>query len=258
MNDVMAKLIQQPLLTFAAAFLSLWLASFIGVWLHRLYPSAEDEQHEDIGIILGASLTLLALIIGFSVSMASVRYDQRKNLEEAEANAIGTEMLRADLLPPPDGANVRSLLGAYLDQRILFFINQDDARQPQIDQATRQLQTSLWAAVSSAAAAEPTPITALVIAGMNDVLNSQGYTQAAFWNRIPPGVWWLMAAIALCSNLLFGFRSHNGRAARTLSLVLPFIVSTAFLLIADIDAPRHGLIHVSSQNLENLAKSLGR
>jgi len=256
MNGVM-ELIQQPLLMFAAAFLSLWLASFTGVWLHRRYPRAEDEQHEDLGIILGASLTLLALIIGFSVSMASTRYDQRKNLEEAEANAIGTEILRADLLPPPDAANVRSLLGAYLDQRILFFINQDDTRQPQIDQATRQLQTNLWAAVRGAAAAQPTPVAALVLAGMNDVINSQGYTQAAFWNRIPPGVWWLMTAIALCSNLLFGFRSRDGRAARKLSLVLPFIVSMAFLLIADIDSPRHGLIHVSPLNLENLAKSLG-
>jgi hypothetical protein len=40
--------------------------------------------------------------------------------------------------------------------------------------------------------------------------------------------------------------------------VLPFVVSTAFLLIADIDAPRHGLIKVTAQNLESLAKSLGR
>lgn len=230
----------------------------MGSWLHSRNRSAEKEQHEDLGIILGATLTLLALIIGFSISMASSRYDQRKNLEEAEANAIGTEMLRADLLPPADAGNVRRLLSAYLDQRILFYINQDDARQTQIDQSTSQLQADLWNAVRVPATAQPTPVTWLVLAGMNDVINSQGYTQAAFWNRIPPGVWWLMAAIALCSNLLFGFRSHGGKAARTLSFVLPFIVSMAFLLIADIDAPRHGLIHVRPQNLENLAKSIGR
>jgi hypothetical protein len=29
-------------------------------------------------------------------------------------------------------------------------------------------------------------------------------------------------------------------------------------MIADIDAPRHGLIHIKPQNLESLAKSLGR
>ncbi|WMT71368.1 hypothetical protein [Bradyrhizobium sp. Ash2021] len=93
---------------------------------------------------------------------------------------------------------------------------------------------------------------------MNDVINSQGYTQAAFWNRIPRAVWWLMAAIALCTNVLFGYRSRGGKTTRKLALVLPFITSIAFLLIADIDAPRRGLIDVSPQNLESLAASLGR
>ena len=190
--------------------------------------------------------------------MASTRYDQRKNLEEAEANAIGTEILRADLLAPADAANVQTLLGAYLNQRILFYTNQDDIRQAQIEQTTSRLQIDLWAAVRGAATAQPTPVTALVLSGMNDVINSQGYAQAAFWNRIPHAVWWLMASIALCSNVLFGFRSRDGKAAKKLSLVLPLVVSIAFLLIADIDAPRHGLIHVGPQNLENLARSVGR
>ena len=150
-------------------------------------------------------------------------------------------MLRADLLPPADATNVRSLLGTYLDQRILFYINQDDTRQTQIDQRTSQLQADLWAAVRGPVTAEPTMVAALVLAGMNDVINSQGYTQAAFWNRIPRAVWWLMAAIALCSNVLFGFRSRGGKVAGKLALVLPFVISMAFLLIADIDAPRHGL-----------------
>jgi hypothetical protein len=254
----MEKLMNYPLLVCVVTFLALWLASAAGSWLRTRNPSTGDEHNEDLGIILAATLTLLALIIGFSSSMATNRYDQRKNLEEAEANAIGTEILRADLIPPADAANVRRLLGAYLDQRILFYINQDDTRQPQIDQSTSQLQADLWAAVRGPTTAEPTPVAALVLAGMNDVINSQGYTQAAFWNRIPIAVWMLMAAIALCSNVLFGYRSRNGKHARKIALVLPFVVSIAFLLIADIDAPRHGLIYVSPQNLKSLAKSLGR
>ena len=60
--------------------------------------------------------------------MATNRYEQRKNFEESEATAIGTELLRADLLPPADAAKVRMLLGLYLDQRIQFYINEDDIR----------------------------------------------------------------------------------------------------------------------------------
>jgi hypothetical protein len=254
----MENLTHYPWLVFAAAFVALWLASVAGSWLRRRNPSAGDERNEDLGVILAATLTLLALIIGFSFSMATNRYDQRKNFEEGEANAIGTEILRADLLPPTDAANVRKLLGDYLDQRILFYITHDDTRRTRINERTNQLQADLWAAVRGPATAQPTPVAALALAGMNDVINSQGYTQAAFWNRIPTAAWCLMAAIALCSNVLFGYRSRNGKAAGKLALVLPLVVSIAFLLIADIDAPRHGLIHVSPQNLESLAKSLGR
>ena len=97
-------------------------------------------------------------------------------LRKREHNAIGTQLLRADLLPPADAASVRKLLGDYLDQRIMFYIAKDDAQRAR----TAQLQADLWAAVRGPAAAQPTPVAALVLAGMNDVLNSQGYTQAAY------------------------------------------------------------------------------
>jgi hypothetical protein len=250
----MENLTHYPALVFIVAFVSLSLASMVGVWLRSRYPNITDEHKDDLNVILAATLTLLALIIGFSFSMATNRYDQRKNFEEAEANAIGTELLRADLLQPAEAANVRKLLKEYLDQRIMFYNNMGDAQRARIDERTRQLPADLWAAVRGPATSQPTPTIALVLAGMKDVLNSQGYTQAAYWNRIPTAAWCLLAAIAVCSTVLLGYRArYPGR----LALVLPFVVSISLLLIADIDAPRHGLIHVSPQNLESLAKSLG-
>jgi hypothetical protein len=152
---------------------------------------------------------------------------------------------------------VRTLLVAYLEQRIAFY-NDDDHRQlAQINQRTDQLETALWTAVRPASL-QATPATALALAGMNDVINSRGYTQAALWNRIPSAAWGLMAAIAVCGNVLLGFGSRSNRLAGPLSFVLPLTVAISFLLIADIDAPRHGLIHVSPENLISLAQSLGR
>jgi hypothetical protein len=49
----------------------------------------EGAARKDFGVILAATQTLLALIIGFTFSMALDRYDQRKIYEEEEANAIG-------------------------------------------------------------------------------------------------------------------------------------------------------------------------
>src|SRR6266487_5884796 len=106
----MINITDYPLLVFVSSFLTLWLSAKIGVSVLRTRRSLEEETREDFGVILAATLTLLGLIIGFSFSMAINRYDQRKNYEEAEANAIGTEYIRADLLPSADAAKVRALL----------------------------------------------------------------------------------------------------------------------------------------------------
>src|SRR5271157_3836282 len=252
----MSNLMDHPLLVFVVSFLVMWLSAQIGASVLKKRRNLEEEVRPDFGVILAASLTLLGLIIGFSFSMAISRYDQRKNYEEAEANAIGTEYVRADLLPVQDAARMRALLKSYLDQRVLFYSSRDGLQLGQIDAATAKLQTELWSAVEVPAVAQPTPVVALAVAGMNDVLNSQGYTQAAWWNRIPPSAWGLMVGIAIFANVLIGYSARNPKAESILLLVLPLIVSIAFLLIADIESPRGGLIHVHPQNLLSLSQSL--
>ena len=71
-----------PLILFAISFVALWLAARIGWSFRRRQGALNAEMREDFGFILAATLTLLGLIIGFSFSMATSRYDQRKNYEE--------------------------------------------------------------------------------------------------------------------------------------------------------------------------------
>jgi hypothetical protein len=232
------------------AFFSLWLAAWIGGRLGQRKDEQSEVVREDFRIIQSATLTLLGLIIGFSFSMAIGRYDLRKGYEEAEANAIGTEYVRADLLPPDEASKVRELLRQYTDLRVRFYVTRDLDELKQIDLRTTQTQNQLWTAASQSATAQPTPVRALAVAGMNDVLNSQGYTQAAWWNRIPVGAWCLMFGIAFLSNLLFGYGVQRVRLM--LLMVLPLIVAISFFLIADIDSPRRGVIRVHPQNMESL------
>ena len=251
----MYDLLNFPSVVFALSFLILWFATRLGAYV-RKERHIDEDRRKDFDIILATSLSLSGLIIGFSFSMAVNRYEQRKNYEEAEANAIGTEYVRADLLPPEDAAKVRSLLRQYLDERLSFYTTRGGTQLRQIDVRTTRLQTELWAALHRSASAQPTPIVALAVAGMNDVLNSQGYTQAAWWNRIPQGAWFLMATITVVSQLLIGFGAKNARAKGALYAVLPLVIAASFLAIADIDSPRTGIIRVRPQNLVNLAESL--
>jgi hypothetical protein len=182
--------------------------------------------------------------------MATARYDMRKMYEEAEANAIGTEYVRADLLDPAEASQVRRLLRQYTDLRIQTYKMHYWDDMTEINRQTAQIQNQLWVAASQSAMAQPTPVRALAVAGMNDVLNSQGYTQAAWWNRIPIGAWCLMFAIALFCNVLLGYGSR--KVDVRLLMVLPLMVAISFFLIADIDSPRGGVIRVRPQNLESL------
>jgi hypothetical protein len=224
----MNNLTNYPLLVFALAFFGLWLSARIGSSFLKRQRKLDEEVREDFSIILTATLTLLGLIIGFSFSMAINRYDQRKDYEEAEANAISTEYLRADLLPEADAARVRALLSKYLHQRISFYKTGDQQQLRQINANTAQLQSELWSAVRAPAAAQPTPSVALAISGMNDVLNSAGYTQAAWWNRIPHAAWVLMALIAICSNVLVGYGARRAEAERALRLFYRLLCPSRF------------------------------
>ncbi len=244
-----------PVLVFLTSVLILWLSIRAGVAL-RKRRELEEGARADFDLLLGATLTLLGLIIGFSFSMSISRYDLRKNYEEAEANAIGTEYVRADLLSADAAAKVRALLTTYTNERILFYTTRDPSELERVNEQVAQLQNQLWAAVVPAAQAQPTPVVALAVAGMNDVLNSQGYTQAAWWNRIPIAAWCLLSAIAICCSVLAGYGSHRVKGSGILILILPVIVSISFLLIADIDSPRGGMIRVKPQNLRALADSL--
>jgi len=243
-----------PLRMSVLAFVVFWLTAHLGAYIRaKLFPIDEDERDDWIAVVT-ATLTLLGLIIGFSFSMAITRYDHRKNLEAEEANAIGTEYVRIDILPTPSAAEARRLLKRYVELRSLFYLTRDEAQLKQIDQEMGLLQSQLWAVIPPSVAANPSPPMALVMSGMNDVLNSSAYTTAAWLNRIPVAAWVLMVLIALCCNAFVGYCSHRTKGA--VFLILPAVIALSFLLIADIDSPRGGVIHVTPVNLQALSNSI--
>lgn len=235
-----------PFIVFVVAFVAQWVAAYVGDMIRKKVRPFRQGERDDFDVLRAASLTLLGLIIGFSFAMAVSRYDQRKNLEETEANAIGTEYLRADLLPAGDASGVRELLRRYITERISFYMANNERESGTINANTQRLQADLWNAVTHVAATQQTPVVALVVSGMNDVLNSQGYAQAAWWNRIPGAAWALMGLIAVSCNLLLGYGEHR---TNVFLLILPIIVSISLFLIADLDSPRGGVIRVTPHNL---------
>lgn len=245
---------QFPSLVFLFSFLALWLSMKVGLVLRKRLQPPDKEWREDFTVLLGSTLGLLSLIIGFSFSMAVSRYDLRKTREAEEANAIGTEFLRVEMLAASDTERIQGLLRKYTDQRIASYKARFPSRVEEIDRDNERVQAELWSALQNSLHDRPTAVIALTVAGMNDVLNSQGYTQAAWRNRIPVAAWMLMEVIALFASLLIGLGLR--KSITLISLALPFVIALAFFLIADLDSPRGGLIRMSPQDLVSLANSL--
>ena len=93
-----------PVIVFVVSLVVLWLSAQAGLYGCRRRGKLGEDERADLSIIFGATLTLLALIIGFTFSMAIARYDRRQDDEAAEANAVGKQFARAGMLGHVDAA----------------------------------------------------------------------------------------------------------------------------------------------------------
>jgi hypothetical protein len=73
-----------------------------------------------LGAIDGAVFALLGLLLAFSFSAAAGRFQARRDLVVAEANAIGTALLRLDLMAPENQGAARADFDAYVQKRIEY------------------------------------------------------------------------------------------------------------------------------------------
>jgi hypothetical protein len=250
----MQWLVDRPSLLFAAMLVLFVGCTTAGAFARIHGHKLSSAERAEFDLVRNAMFTLLGLIIGFAISMAVSRYDLRKGLEEAEANAIGTEFVRLDFMPPATAAKARALLKTYTDQRIAYYalLGTDDMARNADD--TAKTMTALWAAIAPDVDARQTPVAALVASGMNDVLNAYGYTVAAWRNRLPVEVWLLLIVVGAGCNFLIGFGAEKLSSAT--HGILPLTASLAILLIADVEGPSNGFVRVHPVNLIDAAASM--
>jgi len=224
---------------------------WIGLLLRQRFPPDPDST-DYRSLYVGSTIGLLSLLIGFTLSMSVARYDLRKTYEAEEANAIGTEYSRIDLLNANDQKDLRELMAKYLDARIQYYrLGQSDDLE-RLAAKTTDLQDALWARVARPGATHPNAITSLVVSGMNEVLDDQGYTESAWRNRLPRETWVLMLVIALVSCVLLGITAPKSISRASVLSIMPGVIAISFFLIADIDSPRSGILRIDPQNLIDL------
>ncbi len=241
-------------------------ATALGNWTGRRAARADGLGFRSLNIeatLAGAGLGLLALMLGFTFSMALTRYEARRTAVLEEANAIGTAWLRAGLLPTPERAQSRRLLADYARVRLAL-------RSPRMAVAAAgigrsvALQDRLWAlaerASRAAIAGAPDtsgPMVGLYIAALNEVIDAHERRLSSLRTHVPDAVMWVLIMVA---GMVLGYGGHlagkEGSRLRLAGVVMAVMVACVIVLIMDLDRPERGLVQVSRQPLVDVVQGL--
>lgn len=240
--------------TAALLFALLVLVCEGGAHIHR--DRGEADQAEE-GHLVGAALGLLALLLGFTFSLALGRFEERRELVVHEAAAISTLWLRADLLPPPSRTEARRLLDAYADARLqLAAAGEDAAGIAAADARTEALQRSLWRVVAPAAAANGA-LGAGTVSAMTDMFDLADARHAVLRTRIPTRVVVVLALYALISAGILGYTTQRGKLRHRLATTaLLGLLAMTIGMVLDLDRPRSGAIVVDQSPLVDVRATM--
>jgi hypothetical protein len=212
---------------------------------HRIGVRRIDEDASNAGVLDGAIFALLGLLIAFTFSGATTRFDERRQLILEEANNISTAYARLDLLPVAAQPQVRELFRRYVDTRLAAYRALPDikAAQAELDRAS-VLQAELWTA-SVAAASGSQSATMLLLPAINAVGDIASTRTAAGRMHPPLMIFALLLGLAMLSALIAG-RSMASRSGRRWlhTVIYAIALAGAVYVIVDIEFPRFGLIRV--------------
>jgi hypothetical protein len=259
----MASLEPLPLLVIGLVIL-LTLAGAVAlgyhgkVWLQRR-SAPSDATKSGPDHLLAAALGLLALLLGFSFSMALNRFDTRRDLVVQEANALGTTWLRIQLLNEPDRSDMSQLLKRYVDARLIWSEAPADA-DAAAESPTQALQDELWTAMGKALRGDsPALLTRGVMDSLNESLDLAAARKAVRSAHIPDTVLVVLLLYAVLSMIMMGsLLAASGQTHRGETALLLILLTLAHTVILDLDRPRTGAIQVSQQPMEELQRSMNR
>jgi hypothetical protein len=225
----------------------------VGKWRHARRP---DERDQPVGAMVASILGLVALVIGFTFSLAASRFDARRLTVLEEANAIGTCYLRARLLPEPERSEVARLLREYVDVRIAAV---QEGKPDKAIARSEALHELLWAQAASAAEKNQSSIiTGVFIQSLNNVIDVHAKRLlVGLYSRIPVVIWAGLFGLSMLGMAAVGYQAALTTTRRSPAMFgLVFTFTIVLMLIADLDRGREGLLRVSQRSMLDLQRSM--
>lgn len=253
---------QDSFLVVGLLLLSMLLAIELGQRLGRAAGAGCSEAaRSHVESVQSSLLGILALLLGFTFSLALQRFDSRSEAVIEEANAIGTALLRAQLVDPGMRPTIEASLREYLDLRVrdaAVSLEQHE-RHANLRGATAAVAERLWSQSRQLVALAPAPVpTGLYVQALNDMLDAMGRRDAELDRHVPEPVLLLLYLVFVISGGVMGYNiGVSGHRPYLVTYVMVLIITLLVLIIIDIDRPQRGYIRVSPQGLLDLQTALG-
>jgi len=226
-------------------------ASALGVVAGRYARRSSDAYREPIGVLQGAFLGVVGLILAFGLSLAVGRYQDRRADVVVDANTIGTAYLRAQTISEPQRTRSLDLLREY--NELAIRLTEEVPGSEAIGRTAgeqNEIQQDLWRLAGQALNGKPVDSAPrLYVDSLNDMIDQQTVRLAGLNNRVPDAVLWLeLLGAAVALGLLGLHLSTLGRGVVPV-FAAAALVSLLVLVTFDLDRPTRGLIEVPATPL---------
>jgi hypothetical protein len=212
-------------------------------------------EQDRTGHVLTSTFGLLALLMGFSFGITLDRYDTRRADVIAEANAIGTAHYRAGFLLP-QGEDLRRALEEYAAARAAYGRAGENERAGLESEAAR-LRGAIAAASHAIAPSANTPLGALVVASVTDVLDIGVQREANLRAKLPWTVFVVLVGLSLVGAATMGFAYPlDGVLRQGSSLSLFVLLALTVVVIVDLDRPAGGGVVIDQRPMVELVAEL--
>lgn len=229
-----------------------------GLLVGRSRRAHHQGLRESSGVLQGALLGFMGLILAFGLSLALGRYEARRAALVDDANTIGTTYLRAQTLAEPLRGRSLALLVHYTEVELQLTdeVPASEAAQRTIADGAA-LQRRLWALAAQAVTDDPTGTAPrLYVESLNEMIDQQTVRVAGLDNRVPTEVLLLEVLGSAIAMFLLGL--HVGLLGRSLAPLLLAACLVTMLLFAtfDLDRPTRGFIEIPDAPLAALRASM--
>lgn len=238
-------------------FIAIVVLNEVGFRVGRFVQSRTDSDVKSLtGSIQASILGLLALLLGFTFSMSMQRYDNRSMALIDEANAIGTAILRVQLLPEKYRDEAGSLFQEYVSLRAdigQLDLTKTEERKKYNDKIAN-VQNKLWSLAISATEIDPRPVTTGAFTkSLNDVIDSQGKRNALLRMQVPEVVLILLFVVFISSGGIMGYSAGlSGKRMFAPIVLVSTLITLIVFIIIDLDRPKRGLIQVDQSVMVEL------